>query len=289
MSAIVLVNPFRCKTWDRHGRLEEYITEESCKSEIVSFTKNGQQIPALGRLIIGDPDFEIEIVCGARRLFVARHLNVPLQVELRELTDRQAAIALEIENHHRRDLSPYERGRTIGSWLATKLFETQEDVAKALGISASRVSRLLKVGRLPSVIVGAFKSPNDICEAWAIDLYSAWDDESKRAHIAANARHLAKAKQLLSASDVFAQLLMGKFNSSARTIRKARDEVVVDDNRRPLFRIKHHQSAISLVISTSKLSSTSLVALKDAVSRVLRDGSLQRADTSGDFPPLSLN
>src|SRR5262245_11295499 len=80
---VVSVSPFRCRVWALHDRLEEYLTEESCKSEIDSVAAHGQLVPVLGRPLRADPDHDVEIVCGARRLFVARHLGVPVRVELR--------------------------------------------------------------------------------------------------------------------------------------------------------------------------------------------------------------
>src|SRR5688572_30441481 len=109
---IVSISPFRCRVWEMHDRLEDYITAESCCTEIGSFEAHGQLVPALGRPVRGDPDYDLEVVCGARRLFVARHLGALLQVEIREMSDREALVALDIENRHRKDTSPYERGVT---------------------------------------------------------------------------------------------------------------------------------------------------------------------------------
>ena len=78
---IIEVNPFRCRIWTMHDRIEEHITEESCADEIKSFAAHGQLIPALGRPIREDIGHDVEIICGARRLFVARHLNVPLRAQ----------------------------------------------------------------------------------------------------------------------------------------------------------------------------------------------------------------
>ena len=110
MSQIRSVNPFRCRVWDLHDRLDHLIVEDGCRNEISSFAKNGQLIPALGRPLRDDPDYEVELICGARRLFVARHLNLELLVDLRELTDQDAIIAMDVENRQRQDISPYERG-----------------------------------------------------------------------------------------------------------------------------------------------------------------------------------
>src|SRR6185437_1019895 len=117
MSHITSVNPFRCRMWDLHDRLEYLILEDTCRAEIASFEKYGQLIATLGRPLRGDPDYDIELVCGARRLFVARHLNVDLLVEVREMTDQDAIIAMDMENRQRRDVSPYERGLSFARSL----------------------------------------------------------------------------------------------------------------------------------------------------------------------------
>ena len=106
---IVSVSPFRVRMWRLHDRCEEYVNEETCKAEIASFQKHGQLVPALGRVLPGDCGYDVELIYGARRLFVARHLSVPLLVEIREISDRDALIAMDIENRQRMDISPYER------------------------------------------------------------------------------------------------------------------------------------------------------------------------------------
>jgi ParB family chromosome partitioning protein len=122
MNTVIAVSPFRCRMWDMHDRLESHITEATCRSEIQSCAKHGQLVPVMGRKLHGDPDFDVELIYGARRLFVARHLNMPLSVELRELTDRAGLIAMDIENRVRKDISPYERGMSYSRWLRSGLF-----------------------------------------------------------------------------------------------------------------------------------------------------------------------
>ncbi|MET0660526.1 MAG: ParB N-terminal domain-containing protein, partial [Steroidobacteraceae bacterium] len=74
MRSISAVDPFKCRVWKLHNRRQESITELTCKAEIEAFIAHGQFVPALGRPLHDDPDHEIELIYGARRLFVARHL-----------------------------------------------------------------------------------------------------------------------------------------------------------------------------------------------------------------------
>jgi ParB family chromosome partitioning protein len=269
---IVAVNPFRCRVWSLHDRLEEHITEESCAEEIQSVASHGQLIPALGRPLVGDLEHDVEIICGARRLFVARHINVPLHVELREMSDRNAIVAMDLENRHRKDLSAYERGLSYAHWLRGKYFGSQDDLARALNVSASQVSRLLKLSQLPSVVLSAFPSPMAIRECWGLDLHKAWHDPQLRPLVALRARGLGTATSRTSAKDVYRRLMAP---AGTRTARKhgGHDEVVVCPEGTPLFRIRRHRKFIALLLPVDRMSENSLKRIRTAVSEELRQPS----------------
>jgi ParB family transcriptional regulator, chromosome partitioning protein len=267
---IARVNPFRCRVWSLHDRLGDYVTSDSCKSEIQSFQKNGQLVPALGRRLLNDPDCDVELIYGARRLFVAQHLNVLLHVELRELSDREAIIAMDIENRLRRDISPYERGLNYARWLRTNFFQSQDDIARALRVSASQVSRLLKLAHLPSVVVGAFASPLDIREGWGADLLKAWQDPKIRPLIAERARQIAAQSPRAGASEVY-QCLMAQPGASRRTGKLSHDIVVSGSNGRPLFRIRRRSDTVALLLPSITVSQRSLDRIRQAVCNVLEN------------------
>jgi ParB family chromosome partitioning protein len=269
MSQIRSVNPFRCRVWDLHDRLDHLIVEDGCRNEISSFAKNGQLIPALGRPLRDDPDYEVELICGARRLFVARHLNVELLVDLRELTDQEAIIAMDVENRQRQDISPYERGLSFARCLRGGYFESQDQLAKALKISQSQISRLLTLARLPSVVVEAFTSPLDIREGWGPDLVAALQDIRRRDATIARARALASACPRPAAIDVYQQLISAAV--SGRKIRsRPRDEVVTDSNGTPLFRVRPQERAIAVLLPRENTSREALDEIRDAIRAVLQ-------------------
>ena len=89
-----LISPFRCRVWTQHSRPEEQLTEHALKSLRESVDRNGQHQPALGRPVTDDPDYDVEIICGARRHAAALALGRELIVELRTLTDAQAYVAM---------------------------------------------------------------------------------------------------------------------------------------------------------------------------------------------------
>src|SRR5258708_33550878 len=98
MPSFVAMNPFRCRMWEFHDRLEGYISEQTCRDEIESFSRHGQFVPALGRSLHGEPSYDAELICGSRRLFVAKLLNKSLAVALRTRCDRDAWFAMDAEN-----------------------------------------------------------------------------------------------------------------------------------------------------------------------------------------------
>jgi ParB family chromosome partitioning protein len=266
MGGVISVSPFRCRMWEMHDRLEGHISAETCRSEIESFRKHGQLVPALGRPLKNSLDFEVELIYGARRLFVARHLNVPLLIDLREMTDIEAIVAMDIENRQRTDISPYERGLSFAQWLRAGYFGSQDDIARALQISASQVSRLLRLARLPAVILNAFESPTHICEGWGRDFMDALDDPERRPLAIKAARALAQLDPRPPAREIHRRLMS---SIHGRRRRSARDEVV-RDGERPLFRIRWLRQSIALTMRLDDAPPSVLEEIRDAVANVLK-------------------
>ncbi len=269
MSRIVSIDPFRCRMWSLHDRFQEHLTEASCQTEIDSFRRHGQLLPAVGRAVTDHPDCEIELICGARRLFVARYLKQPLLVEVRELSDREAIVLMDIENRHRTDVCPYERGLGYARWLRSGLFSSQDDIARALRISPSQVSRLMKLARLPTVIVGAFGSPTDIHEVWGLDLVEAIEDPERRRLVVRKARAISEGSTRLAAREVY-QLLLGACASGQKVKQRRHDKVVKDDSGNPLFRVRQQTGSIALLLPPGKVSARLLQELRGAVAQILQ-------------------
>jgi ParB family chromosome partitioning protein len=266
---ILELNPFRCKVWELHDRLVDYVTDESCKAEIESISATGQLVPVLGRPLTGDLDFDVELIYGARRLFVAQYLNVPLRVEVREMSDREAIVAMDTENRHRKDICPYERGLSFARWLQKGYFNSQDEIARALRISASQVSRVLRLAKLPAVIVSAFRNPSDIREGWGLDLLQLWEDDRTRDLIAQRARNIAKRVPSLGAEEVY-RYLTAPAGSVSKERKMVRDIVVRASNGSPMFRVRQLQNSLALLLPL--LSEVTMSRICEAVSEVLRNG-----------------
>ena len=283
MSVIKSVNPFRCRMWELHDRIEHYVTEDSCRAEIESFSKHGQFVPVLGRPLRSDPDYDVELIYGARRLFVARHINKPLTVELRELSDKEAIVAMDIENRHRADITPYERGLSYAQWLRTGYFGSQDEIARTLKISCSHVSRLLKLSRLPTVIINAFEKPTEICEEWGLRLMEALDDPHRRDATVRKARMIGAGSQRPPSREVYRELLAA--SAPGRKVRaKSRDQVIKDKKGAPLFRVRHQRCSVALIVPLEKVSAECLESVCRAIALLLQQGG-----TENTLETVSLN
>lgn len=277
--SILSVDPSRCRVWALHERLAG-VDEASCGAEIDSFRAQGQLVPALARRVTGHPDYEYEIICGARRLFAARHLKMPLLLELRDLDDREALAAMDAENRQRQDISPYERGLGYRSWLQTGVFQSQEELARTLNLSTSQVSRSLRLARLPAVVVDAFRDPAQIRECWGLAILDALDDPGRRVATIRAARALGALSPRLPASQVMRSLL-SCFARGRKASASRRDRVVPGHDGLPLFRVRHHSQAVALLFSAAKLSRYHLERIESRLTTILlaAEGSPKRPAT----------
>ncbi len=66
---IFSVDPKRCRAWLHHNRTSAWYTRDRCQDLIESIAKDGQQEPAVARKLVGDPNFDYELIYGMRRRF----------------------------------------------------------------------------------------------------------------------------------------------------------------------------------------------------------------------------
>jgi ParB-like chromosome segregation protein Spo0J len=193
-------------------------------------------------------------------------------VELREMSDREALIAMDIENRQRTDISPYERAMSYARWLSRGHFGSQDEIARALRISSTRVSRLLRLSRLPSVILNAFANPLEIREAWGLHIMDVLDHPHTRQLTIQAARALGALNQRPSAKAVYLEMIA----ASARGRQpkpSARVETVRDEAGAPLFRIRQLSTSVALELPREKLSAGAMAEIRVALAGILLRGS----------------
>lgn len=168
-----LVDPARCRIWQRHNRDYALLTEENCRDLIDGIKAQGQQeFPAIVRRLDGE-DHDFEVICGARRHFAVSWLranNYPqfrYLVEVRDLTDEEAFRLADIENRDREDISDYERAVDYAEAIRLYYGGAQKAMAERLEVSPPWLSRYLTLAKMPEEIIDAFASKRDIRERHA--------------------------------------------------------------------------------------------------------------------------
>jgi ParB family chromosome partitioning protein len=177
---------------------------------------------------------------------------------------------MDIENRQRKDISPYERGLSYARWLRSGYFKSQDDVARGLKVSSSQVSRLLKLARLPAVVVAAFKSPLEICESWGLDLAEMLDDPCRRESTLQRARAIGALASRPPAREVYRQLITAATRGTKLKSR-AHDEVVKDARGTPLFRVRRQAKAVALLLPVETTCQATLTKIQSAVAAILQE------------------
>jgi len=265
---MVSINPAQCRMWALHERLEEDINEKTCKAEIQSFQEHGQLIPVLGRRLHQDRTHEVELIYGARRLFVARHLNMPLLVELCSYSDREGIIAMNIENGQRLDISAYERGLGYEHWLRAGCFASQQDLARALTLSRSHVSRMLKVATLPRPIVDAFGGPRALPESWGVHLAQLLEMPGRLEQCLQTAKEIMAITSRPAPHEVYRMLLESMSSQHRRKV-SAHDRVVRTEGGASLFSIRSQGDSIAIIVPLRGLPPDTFQDIANAIENTL--------------------
>ena len=197
-----LVDPARCRIWDRHNRDYGALSETRCADLIESIKAQGrQEVPAIVRRITGDPDYDFEVICGARRHWTVTWLrthnypDIRYLVEIRKLTDEQAFRIADIENRAREDLSDVERARDYLRALDLYYEGKQKSMAERLNQSEAWLSRYLDLARLPEAVVVAFADPFELKISHIGTLKPILKPEESRVLVIAEAKRLADRRE----------------------------------------------------------------------------------------------
>lgn len=197
-----LVDPARCRMWTFHNRDYALLNEERCADLIESMKAQGrQEMPAIVRRLAGDPAYDFEVICGARRHWTISWLrshNYPefkFLVDIRELTDEEAFRLADIENRARDDLTDLERARDYLHALDAYYDGRQKTMAERLKVSESWLTRYLDLARLPAEITCAFTQPQELGIRNAIALKALMKPDDRKARAFAEAKRLKELQE----------------------------------------------------------------------------------------------
>lgn len=260
-----LISPFRCRIWTQHSRPDEQLTDQACRSLRESIARNGQHQPALGRPVTDDPDYDIEIICGARRHAAALALGRELLVEVRVIGDAEAYVAMYEENVERKDDCAYIQGQILRRALLSGACASQDQLARAFSLSHSKISRLLMIAQLPTAIVAAFQSPDDIRESWGVELYQRWKKDPEHV-LTDRARALASKQTGRAARDVYNTLIAAPGDAKSRLHRST---PIRGNNGTVLFREQEQIASVTFTIPKAHLNQQQRDALKHAIVHIL--------------------
>ncbi len=172
-----LVDPSRCRMWARHNRAYALLSVESCADLLESLRAQGQQeFPAVVRRVIDDPNYDWEVICGARRhwcvsyLRAVEHRAIKFLIDERELTDEEAFRISDLENRARHDISDYERAIDYREAVQSFYGGVAQRMAERLEVSKAWLSRFLDMAKLPAEVVGAFGDVRALREHHAREL-----------------------------------------------------------------------------------------------------------------------
>lgn len=196
-----LVDPARCRMWAGHNREYSLLNEERCEDLIESIKSQGrQEMPAIVRRVQGEPAFDFEVICGARRHWTISWLrahNYPdykFLVDIREMGDEEAFRLADIENRARDDLTDLERARDYLRALGSYYDGRQKTMAERLKVSESWLTRYLDLARLPEELMVAFKNPQELGIRNAIALKALLKPDDRRARAFAEAQRLGETQ-----------------------------------------------------------------------------------------------
>ena len=208
---------------------------ELLKREIAAAGENVQPIKV--RPISPEGVVKYELVYGQRRHRACSDLGIAVNAMVQEMSDQELFLTMDRENRGREDLSPYELGLHYQRALASKLWPSQNVLAKEVGITQAYVSKVLTLAQLPEEVVGAFPSVLEIQVAWGPKL--AKRIQESRAVVIGGAKEIVKNRECLNAREVF-ERLMGLQRAVVKSV-EVDGRVVADyeeDGGRVIIRFK---------------------------------------------------
>ena len=248
-----LVDPARCKMWSRHNRRYDLLNEEVCRDLLESLrSQGGQEFPAIVRRLENDPDFDFEVICGARRHWAVsylrnvEHRDIRYLIEERALDDEQAFRLADIENRAREDICDYERALDYKLAVESYYGGVAQRMADRLEVGKAWLSRFLDLAKLPEGVIGAFGDIRVLKEHHARSLKPLLASPDTKSKILAAAKRIAleqdrarsEGKELLEAAKVLTQLKKAAEGNSAATKVLSEPIVVSRSDGERLFSIK---------------------------------------------------
>jgi ParB family chromosome partitioning protein len=174
---------------------------EALRSDIAQIGSNVQPILVRPCLAPGTP---YEVVYGRRRLRACLELGLRVRAIVKVMDAAEAFQAMERENRARANLSAWEQGAMYKDALDQGLFPSLRQMAAALDVDPTNLSRAVRLASLPLDLIEAFPSPLDVQYRWIVPLCDAYDRDASK--VLSEAAALKAASPRLRAKDALARL-----------------------------------------------------------------------------------
>lgn len=150
------IDPEVCRLW----RLADRPTTEAPHIDdlVQSFDREGQVAPVIVRPVRDPTQAEIryEVIAGSVRWRAALKMRCRLLADIRpDLDDQTAFRIMVVENDMRRDLSDYTKAKRYQKALDEGLYGSKGELAEAMGLSNTQLSKYLGFANLPDEFVAA--------------------------------------------------------------------------------------------------------------------------------------
>jgi len=183
------IDPATCMIREDHDRNYNNLNEENCRELIDGIKMHGQETPAIVRQLTNNEGFQYELVCGARRHWVANYLKTDFIVEIRDLSEEEVFIISDEENRNRQDITDYERAIKYMKALGG-LYQSQVQMAERMGVSKDWLSRYLDLANMNQDIVKAYSDLSEIKVRHARELKPLMKEASQAQLILAAAKEM---------------------------------------------------------------------------------------------------
>ncbi len=154
-----------------------------------------------------------EVAFGHRRLRACRELGLPVAAIVEDMDDAKLFVEMDRENRARKNLSAYEQGEMYRKALERKLFASQNQMSKALGVDQTVISRAVQLASLPREIIQAFASKLDLQFRFAAPLAKACAED--RAAAIAQAKEIAKMTRRPAAAAIVDRIVAATISTPA--------------------------------------------------------------------------
>jgi len=172
----------------------------------------------VARKLLGDPNFDYELIYGMRRRFACEFLNTRLKLRVIEVDDARAAVLMHIENADRQDITPMERALSFQSQLEARIFPTQDALSDAIGLTKGQVSKLVKAASLmrQATISQLFPDKSVVPVDAAYKLATLWDRPGAKEVILKAAQNLLQRERAGRSAAEILKLLVGSLDRSRK-------------------------------------------------------------------------